>query len=530
MKNVGELVKLVIRRERIVLSVWGLIFGLLPVGIAGGFDALYPTEAQIGEAAALMTANPAFVALLGEVYAPTLGGLTAWRALAPLTLAVGMVSVLAVVRHTRAEEQSGRRELIASTVLGRDAPLAAALIVVWGADLLIGVVAAVSLAVYGLNPLGALAFGAAVAGAGWVFAAVAALAAQVAESAVTANGLGLSVVGGSFVMRMVGDAGGGSSMEVLSWLSPIGLAQRVRPFADERPTLLLILLLTGSAVALAARFVSRRRDVGAGLMAPRPGPPAASPTLAGPAGLAWRIQGGEAVGWLVGFALVGLMIGTVTDSFVELMLETPALAAIISRVGGTDAIADGLLGAMFSLFGVAAAAHGVRAALWLRTEEVEGRAETVLSTRVGRGRWMASHAVVAFTFPVVDLLVAGTAAGFAYGVSVGDLSEVGRVGTGALATVPAVWLMTGSGLALFGALPRRTRAAWSLVGAAGLLTILGRAVGLDQWVLDLSPFTHIPPMPGGDLTWTPLIWMTFGAAALIGFAYWSFHHRDLEGT
>lgn len=530
MKGVGELIRLILRRERVVLPMWILVFGLIPAGIAGGFEALFPTEAQIREGAEMMAANPAFVAFLGEVYAPTLGGLTAWRSMAPLALGVGIVSVLAVVRHTRAEEQSGRRELIASTVLGRHAPLVAALAVVGVADLAIGALSAGALIGYGLEPAGSLALGAALAASGWMFSALAVLAAQLAESSRTANGMGLGAVGVAFLLRVVGDAGAGTGLEALSWISPIGLAQRVRPYADERMWVLGVLVLAALAVTAAAQSISRRRDVGAGLISTRPGSPTASPTLGGSFGLAFRLQRGVALAWVVGFVVFGGLIGLITDSFVSLMLETPALAQIIAAVGSADLISDAFLGSMLALFGIVAAAHGVQAVLWLRSEEVEGRAESVLSTRVPRTKWMSSHLGLGLLVPVVDLVAAGSAAGFAHGLTIDDLGQTGRLATAALVALPAAWLLVGVAVSLFGFAAHLSRLALTIVGIAGLLTLLGRAVGLEQWVLDLSPFTHTPPMPGGELTLTPLAWMTALAAAFIAAAYWGFNRRDVEGV
>lgn len=529
MKGVGELIRLILRRERVLLPMWILIFGLIPVGIAGGFKALFPTEAQIREGAEMMATNPAFVALLGEVYAPTLGGLTAWRSIAPLALGVGIVSVLAVVRHTRAEEQSGRRELIASTVLGRDAPLVAALVVVGVADLAIGALSAGALIGYGLEPAGSFALGAALAASGWMFSALAVLAAQLAESSRTASGMGVGAVGIAFLMRVVGDAGAGTGLETLSWISPIGLAQRVRPYAVERMWALGALVLAALVVTMAAQAISRRRDVGAGVISTRPGPPAAAPALGGTFGLAFRLQRGVALSWLVGFVVFGGLIGLITDSFVTLMLETPALAQIIAAVGGAQLISDAFLGSMLALFGIVAAAHGVQAVLWLRSEEVEGRAETVLSTRVTRTRWMSSHLGLGLVVPVVDLAAAGAAAGLAYGLTVDDVGQTARLAAAALVSLPAAWLLVGVAVSLFGFVAHLSRLAWTIVGVSGLLTLLGRALGLEQWVLDISPFTHTPSLPGGELNLTPLVWMTALAAALIAAAYWGFTHRDVEG-
>jgi ABC-2 type transport system permease protein len=524
----GDLVRLIVRRERVPLAIWILVLGLMPVGVASGFDALYPTEAQLAQAATLVGGNPGMVAFLGHVNAPTLGGMTAWRIGGFLAVLAGIMSVLTVTRHTRTEEQTGRRELIASTVMGRHAPLAATMAVVAAADLLIAALVALGLIGYGLEAGGSVALGAATAAAGLVFAGITAVAAQLTENGRTANGIGLAAVGVAFLMRVAGDTS--ATLEFLAWMSPIGLAQRVRPFAGERWWVLAVLVGVTVVAVATAQSISSRRDVGAGVFGIRPGPAVASPSLSGPFGLALRLQRGTAVAWAIGFAVFGALMGAITQAFVDLLEETPALAAIIESVGGVARIHDAFLASILGLFAVVAAAHGIQAVMWLRSEETEGRAEEVLATPVTRRHWMASHAVAGFTVPVVDLVLAGAAAGAGYGMTVADPGQVARVAAGALAQVPAAWILIGLTLALFGLVSRLARAAWTLLGIAGLLTLLGRAFGLPQWVLDLSPFTHSPQMPGGEVEAVPVAVMLVVAAvlAVVGFA--GLQRRDVEGN
>ena len=118
---------------------------------------------------------------------------------------VALASIMLMVRHTRAEEETGRAELTGSAVVGRHARLAAALLVVGGADLVAAGGTIAALIGYGLPVAGSLAFGLAVAGAGVVFAAVAAVAAQFVEHSRTATGGAAALYGLAFILRAVGD-------------------------------------------------------------------------------------------------------------------------------------------------------------------------------------------------------------------------------------------------------------------------------------------------------------------------------------
>jgi hypothetical protein len=201
------------------------------------------------------------------------------------------MSIQAVVRHTRTEEETGRAELVGSAVVGRHAPLAAALITAVLANLAVGALVAVVLLANGLAVAGSLLSGLSLAGVGLVFAGVAAVASQVLSTSRGANGAGAAVVGLAFVLRAVGDVAGDiaeGGLEVVSawpsWLSPIGWAQQTRPFYQDNFGLLALFAATAVALIVVAVRLTEHRDVGAGMVAPRPGPARAAASLGSPLG------------------------------------------------------------------------------------------------------------------------------------------------------------------------------------------------------------------------------------------------------
>ncbi|MDH3540461.1 MAG: ABC transporter permease, partial [Acidimicrobiia bacterium] len=125
----GRLMRFILRRDRFLLPGWVLWLSIVPMAAASGFKALYPTDVALATAARDLDTNPAFRAMFGPVYGANLGSLIAWRSSIILVI-IAILSALTVIRHTRVEEETGRRELVGSTVIGRHAPLAAALAVV----------------------------------------------------------------------------------------------------------------------------------------------------------------------------------------------------------------------------------------------------------------------------------------------------------------------------------------------------------------------------------------------------------------
>ena len=204
------------------------------------------------------------------------------------------MSMFFVGRHTRGEEQSGRSELIGAAPVGRSAPLTAALLVVTAAQVLLGVLVALTMIGFDQPAAGSLALGASLTGVGLVFAGVAAVAVQIGQTTSAASGMVGAAIGGAYLLRAAGDVGDGT----LSWLSPIGWGQAMRPFAGERWWPLALSLAAAAALAGAAFALRARRDEGAGLVEPRPGPATARrradaparPRAAAPARRAARVD------------------------------------------------------------------------------------------------------------------------------------------------------------------------------------------------------------------------------------------------
>jgi ABC-2 type transport system permease protein len=519
-----HLVRLILRRDRVLLPLWVLLLALLPATYAKSFFELFPTDAERAAYAAGTARNPSIVALLGPVYGDSVGGLTAQRGGFLLVL-IALASLLTVVRHTRTEEEAGRRELLGGSVLGRYAGLTAALLVTGGANLLLGALTAAGLAATGLPPAGSVAYGLGAALTGIVFAMIGGLAAQLTETAGGARGIAVAVLGAAFGLRLVGDT---ARHDWPSWLSPLGWAARLRPYEGERWWVLALPVAATVLLAAVAYPLSVRRDLGAGLLAPRLGPATAGRSLAGTFGLAWRLHRGQILWWSVGFGLLGLILGGAAQAAGRSVEGNPQLTEIMARLGGSSGMAEAYLGATFSLAGWAAAGYGIQAALRMRAEETAGRAEPLLATATPRSRWLLAHLLFALLGPAVVLAATGAAAGLTYGISVHDVAgELPRMVGAALAQLPAAWVLAGLAVLLYGLLPQLAPTAWAALAACVLLGQLGAVLKLSRWLLDLSPFTHVPPVLGDHWRATPLWVLTALGLTLAVAGLAAFRRRDV---
>ncbi len=529
MTGTGQLVRLVLRRDRVLLALWAYGFGLVPLYIEYSFAKLYPTAADLRKYADTSRHNGTFTALYGQVYGSTLGEMTSWR-LGFVPLMVGLASLLTVVRHTRTEEEAGRRELLGSTAVGRQAGLAAALSTTFGANVVVAAVIAVAMLARGLPAAGSVALGLQFAAVGCVFAAVGAVAAQLTTGAGTARAIAAVALAVAYLLRLVGDvnAAGGGPLGWLTWVSPLGWAERIHPYGGNSwwllgPAAALTAALTALAVALSAR-----RDLGAGLLPPRLGPAAAGPSLRSPLALAWRLHRALLAGWLIGFALLGLVFGGVAGSIDSLLGDNNGLRDAFLRMGGRSQLLDAYFAASMSLVGIFAAGYAIQATLRLRAEEASGRAEPLLATAVGRLRWAASHLAFALLGPAAALAVAGLAAGLVRGGSTGDMgTDVGRVLAAALIQLPAVWVLAGVAVALAGLLPRWAVASWAALVICVLIGFIGSGLKLSLWLVDVSPFTHVPRLPGGAWSTTPVVVLVAVAVALGAAGLAGLRRRDI---
>lgn len=523
----GSLVRLALRRDRVMLPMWIAILLVTAASSAKATIGVYPTVASRVEFATFVNNTPSMVALYGRIYDNTSLGEVSLIKMGGLGAAlVAVLVMLTVVRHTRAEEESGRLELIGATVVGRYAALVAALLVGVGTSLVLGLLTTIALIGVGLPSTGSLAFGLAWAGVGIAFAAIAAFTAQLTRSARTANGLTATVLGIVYVLRAIGDTATPNGPRWMSWLSPVGWGQQLRPYAGERWWVLVITLGFAVVMAAAAFTLAAHRDLDAGLLADRPGRATATRSLHGPLGLAWRLQRGTLLAWTAGFVLLGLAFGNIASN-VGNLLDSPQARELITALGGGKAITDAFIATVLGIVGVIGSVYGIQAVLRLRSEETALRAEPVLATGTGRTRWALSHISISLGGSVVLLTGAGLGAGVMRGAYTGNAGDIWRVLGGALVQLPAVWVLTGITVAVFGLAPRLVVAGWAALVLFLLLGQLGPLLKLSQWAMDVSPFTHIPKLPGVALTTTPLIWLVAVAAVLIATGLAGFRRRDI---
>lgn len=519
----GQLVRLILRRDRVRLPVWLLaILGLVFLS-AAAVKGTYDTPEDVAAYAKTVGNSPASIVMQGPPTAvDTIAGIVVFEISSTVVIATALMGIFLVVRHTRGEEEDGRTEMVRATVVGRYAPIAAALLVVSSASLVVGAGLTLEMLSLGLPTGGAVLYGASMAVLGVLFTAVGALAAQVTEHARGALGLAGAFLGVSYVLRGIGDVRDGT----LSWLSPVGWSQAVLPFAENRWWPLLISVAFVGVVLAGVGFLVSHRDVGGALVPPRPGPPVASPRLTSALGLATRLQRTSVFWWAFGVFLFGAAFGALAQDVEELLTSIPELEEAL-QVSGTSSVVDAFFATALLMLALVSSGFTVSSVLRLRGEETKGRAEALLATGLSRWRWTLSGLTVTVVGTVLVLAAGGLGTGLAAGLSTGDLGEVPRLLGATLAYAPAVLVLGAVAVLLFGWTPHLTAVAWAALAGCFVLGWLGGVLDPPQWLADLSPFTHVPEVPRESAAAAPLLALTAVAVALAAAGLGGFRRRDL---
>ncbi|MFE3458437.1 ABC transporter permease [Nocardiopsis aegyptia] len=516
----GPLARLLLRRDRVMLAVWVLLSWSVAAARAGGtYESMYPTaEALRARYDQVMVEVPMYLLFQGPAYGTDVNALLVQESFGAATLIAALGAVILVVRHTRTDEQAGRRELVGSAAVGRHAPTAAALAVVGAGGALLAVLTSATMLASAMPAAGSLVFGLVVGSAVWVSAAMAAVAAQLTTSPRAAVTGAFALFVALHFVRGVSDLGG-PGLAWLGWLTPNGWLQRTQPFAANHwwPFLLVAALVV--VLVRVAFVLSERRDLGSGLWASRPGRGTAPRGLGGPFGLAWRLHRAMVLVWIVGTAAVCLPTALAGSAGMEQYASGEQMAAWAAAMGSTEP-ADVLFVyiAFTTVFPISL--YAIQIVLRIRSEEADGLAALLLSTPVGRVRWAAGHLVPALAVPVVLLFVVGLCFGAGSDEPAAMLATVLRL-------VPAVWVMVGIAMAACGLAGRAAPVVAYGALVLALTVEFGQHLGWPEWIFRaLSPFAHVLPFFGTPGAAT-LAALTALAAALCAVGLAGLRRRDL---
>ncbi|MEK9663202.1 MAG: hypothetical protein VW082_01140 [Candidatus Nanopelagicales bacterium] len=485
---------------------------------------VFPTEADRQQLAAAIGSNPA----LGLVFGPannllTVDGFNTWRSLALGGFLAALGAILAVTRATRAQEDSGQAELLAAGVLGRGSRLMTAVALGVIGSTILGTVAFLVTLLFGGGFADTALLCATFIVTGWMFTGVAAVTAQLGSDARAANSMAVGTLGVLFLLRGLAYAVEAPIWTV--WINPLGWMTQTEPAYSNTwwPLLLAVALALG--LLLAAFTLQSRRDFGQGAIPSRPGP--ARGRTRSTLGLALVLNRGPFIVWTLAAIFMGTAFGRLATSVSDILSSVGGAQQVLAPgANSPQALIDTFLVTILSLIGIVLAIPGVLAMVKVRSEELNDRVEPVLAGAVARPRYFAGNVVLAMLAPSVFVLIAGSLV--AWQVASADLGvSFGQALGQAVAVVPAVWTIVAVSVAVVGARPRALLASWVGVVASFALTLLGPTFGLDDWVLGISPFWHVPVVTESTPDYSGLLWISLFTVGFLAVGFAGFRRRDI---
>lgn len=525
--------RLSIRKATRSGALWGLIFGIAVASSEVSYTTIYKTQAQRDALAAAYGTNKATSALFGPApQLQTVGGFTVFKISMTLMILGAVWGLLTSTRLLRGEEDNGRWELLLTGRTTRRRATAQALGGLGAGAVTLWYVTAVITVLSGRGSKVDIGAGASlylalsVVAAAVVFLGVGALTSQLAATRRQAASYAAVVLGVSYALRMVADAGVG--LHWLIWTSPLGWVEELRPITAPQPLAFLPILALTAALAATAAHLAGTRDAGASILPDRS---RARPHLAllfGPTGLTIRLLRATVIGWWVAIAAAALLYGLIAKSAGS-TISGSSVKEVFSKLGAPGTGADAVLGVGFLVLAVLIALVAAGQVTAARGEESGGRLDHLLVRPVSRTSWLSGRLAVA----VVVLLVSGIGAGvFAWLGAASQHSGVGfttLLGAGVNLVAPAITIL-GLGVLAFGLRPRATSVVvYGLVGWSFLVVIVGGIGATNHWVLDTSVFHHMASAPAVPPDWEANGIMTgIGVAgALVGGL--ALGRRDLQG-
>ena len=556
--NSLKLLKFMARRERLNSIIWVLALVLTNASVAAlmGLSMLATYE----ERADLLSVldNPALLAMVGPLYsgANNIGSIYALMMLVFMGIAVAVMNIFLISRHTRTDEEAGRLEVLRSLPLGRLANINAAALLALIVNFIMSLLFVISMYLVMIltdEPMGfeaAALWGCLLGGIGLVFAAITALFCQLSANSRSAMGYSFLAMGIFYLLRAGADAGG--ELEYLAYLSPFGIASRSWVYIENLWTHFFILLAMAILIAIPAYALSGIRDIDQGVIPARPGRPSGGIFMRNAFGLNLKLLSVSIVSWAIVLFFLGLSYGTVLEDIETFiagnemyrqLILAPAgiyiegatteeiiisMNVVLSHAGfNIVQMFSGMTGffmAMMSLIPV------IIFALKAKSEERAARTELILAGAVSRVYYLSGFLLISFVCAIIFQL-AHAIGMYLFASSVlanpADLPFDFLVRS-ALAYVPALWLFCGLTFFLIGALPKFVNFIWAYYVFSLFVLMYGRMLPQLEWTTRLSPMGYAPQLPVDEINaLTLLITAAFGIAlAILGVYFYG--KRDIN--
>lgn len=518
--GVLRLSRFIVRQDRMRYMWW--LFGIVAMTliVPPAFQELYPTQ-QDRDAMAITMDNPVMTAMFGpaDFSNYTLGVMMSHQMLVMTAIAVAIMNILLMVRHTRSEEEDGRGELLRSLPIVQHAQLMASMFVLFFVNVLLALLIGIGLASFSYDSMdlwGSFVYGVALGVIGLFFAAVTAVCAQLAESSRGALGLSFAIMVGSYLM-----------LSVSKWIPPFGWLTQIQPYSDNNGLAIGLLLVVSFLLFGIAVVLHGKRDIGSGLLPSRGGRAHASVFLRSPIGLAWRLQRTTFISWSLGMLVLGMTYGSVLGDLEQFFNDNDMMASMIV-VDESSTLAAQFLPMLMAVLAFISTIPALLSIHKLVAEERKERVNHMLGRAVSRQKLIVSYLVLAvitgfamLNFSALGLWLAGT-------TSMEEPFTFETIWQASVVHFPAVTVMIAISTLLIGLAQKATMFNWFYLVYGFFTLYLGGLFQLPGWMEKISPFGYVSKLPIEDMNWLSAGGLIVVAVVLIVIGINRYADRDVE--
>lgn len=526
--NVLNLSKLVLKKSILSLSIWIFVLTVITLIVAAAFTNLYSGPEEVLAIAETMK-NPAMIAMVGPGYGIdnyTSGAMMAHQMLLFTGLAVAVMAIMFVSKNTRADEESGKLELIRSLPVGRFSNLLSTGIVGFLSFLTMSLLIAFGLYFLKIESIdleGSLVYGLSLGVIGLFFMAVASIFAQLSENTKGLLGYSLTFLGISYILRGIGDV----NSEFLSLISPLGLILRTQTYVNNYWWPIIIMFALSTLIFIIAMYLNSIRDLEAGFIPSKAGKRNASKFLLKPIGFLLKLQRTGLIGWTVTLFVLGISYGAVFGDLEMFFTNNEVLQQMLPEAAGIS-LAEQFLTILMTIISIFATIPVLISMLKIKSEEKKGRLEQIYAKKVSRNEMLTYHLIISMSLTFATIFFSALGLWLASTSVMSDPISFLNICKSAFIYAPAILFMLGVTVFLIGAFPRATTLTWAYLAYSFIVVYLGNLLQFPEWLAKLSPFGNIPKIPVEELTLTGPIILIIGFVILTSLGFYTYNKRDIK--
>ncbi|MFT4245599.1 MAG: ABC-2 transporter permease [Micrococcaceae bacterium] len=522
-----EIAKKNLKQDKVLLVIAPILIGLLPIFTYRSFLELFPTDSDKYKMAAEMGTNGFFKILIGPIYdITTPGGFTAWRVGAFTALFAAFCIMIGIIHTARKAEENSSTELLLSTPIKRNVPLAASFTTLAISCVLLGVTTFLTLLLNGAPFAGTTLLSLAFILITGTYGVIALLLSQIFNDSRSAIAYSLGFVAFTFLIRALGDSK--DEFHWLSWISPFEWINRTESYARNVWDILTVPAAVIAVLSIVVWNLYESRDIGDAYIHRDYGKPKAPRWLKSAFALSYKLNIGSFLRWTISTILLALVISQAATAAGDIASTNSETEQVFQRLGDSSTINQAMVNSLTIILAIVLAVFPSMMISRMTSEEHDSHLAFLLSsTPASRIKWYFSYVLLAISVTIFLFLIAALI--FAWNTShVLNSVDFGKVFLSFIGYLPASLLLA-SLAALLYAMAQATITLTILpITIAALITIIGPILNLPDWAIKVSPFAHAPNFYDANPDFIPSLIFVGAAIVIFGLSALLFKRRDIE--